>query len=43
MSSGPSVRLALKERHTDLLFKGRMQGLEVLIYVLVEHQSTSGA
>ena len=37
---GSFVGPALKERHTDLLFKGRLQGREVLLYVLLEHQST---
>ena len=37
---GSFVDDALGERHTDLLFSCKMDGREVLLYVLLEHQST---
>lgn len=37
--SGSFVDPALQDRHTDLLFCAQLEGVEVLLYLLVEHQS----
>jgi hypothetical protein len=37
---GSFVDEALKERHSDLLFSARLEGKEMLVYLLFEHQST---
>jgi predicted transposase YdaD len=40
---GSVVDEKLKSRHTDLLFTVRLQGNEVLLYLLLEHQSRNDA
>lgn len=39
LEPGSFVDEALRSRHTDLLFRGKLGGRDALIYFLVEHQS----